>query len=65
MKTGYLGFRWYARENDLIGGWCVMPLDEPPSYGVGEVADFTTRELAEHVAALHNTWLENHAREEE
>lgn len=50
MRTGYLACRWYARRNDLIGGWCVMPVDEPPSQGVPEVADFTSHELAEHIA---------------
>jgi hypothetical protein len=63
VKTGYLGFRWYARENDVIGGWCVMPVDEPPSYGVREVCDFVSRELAEHIAAVHNAWLETRAEE--
>lgn len=60
MLTGYLNREWFARENDLIGGWCVMPvIDEPPSWGVPEVADFTTREIAEHIADIHNTWLKN------
>lgn len=56
-KTGYLRMPWFARENDIIGGWCVMPVDEPPSLGVPEVANYTTRELAEHIASLHNRWL--------
>ena len=60
MKTGYLDREWFARENDIIGGWCVMPVDESPSLGVMEVADFTTRELAEHIAAIHNEWLMRH-----
>lgn len=57
MKTGYKDVEWFVQENDIIGGWCVMPVDEPPSLGVSEVADFTTRELAEHIANIHNTWL--------
>lgn len=56
-KTGYLKVPWFAKPNDTIGGWCVMPVDEPPSYGVPEVADFITQELAEHIAKLHNEWL--------
>lgn len=56
-RTGYLTYQWFAQPNDLVGGWCVMPVDEPPSYGVMEVADFTTREAAEHIAKLHNDWL--------
>lgn len=55
----YLHQRWYARENDVIGGWCVMPVDQPPSGGVPEIADFTARENAEHIARLHNEWLSN------
>lgn len=52
-----LAARWYAHPNDLIGGWCVMPVDQPPSCGVGEVADFTRQEIAEHIAGLHNARL--------
>jgi hypothetical protein len=58
MNTGYLNYRWYVHENDLIGGWCVMPIDEPPSYGIAEVADFLTKECADHIAELHNNWLD-------
>lgn len=57
MKTNYANVPWFARPNDLIGGWCVMPVDEPPSSGIPEVADFTTRELAEHIVSLHNNAL--------
>jgi len=49
--------RWYARPDDLIGGWCVMPVDEPPSAGMPEVASFIMQEAAEHIAFLHNQWL--------
>lgn len=57
MNTGYIYYRWYPREDDVIGGWCVMPIDEPPSYGVAEVAHFLTKECADHIAELHNSWL--------
>lgn len=50
--------RWYARENDLIGGYCIMPTDEPPSTGTYPIGDFLSQEVAMHVAALHNDWLE-------
>jgi hypothetical protein len=50
--------RWYARPDDLIGGWCVMPVDEPPSAGMPAVADFIMQEAAEHIARLHNQWLD-------
>ncbi|MEV1321978.1 hypothetical protein AB0J14_38520 [Micromonospora arborensis] len=50
--------RWYAQPNDLIGGWCVMVTDQPPSAGGTMVADFTTRAIAEHMAELHNRTFE-------
>jgi hypothetical protein len=53
-----LKVRWFARENDLIGGWCVMPADQPPSEGTPEVADFIRQDVAEHIAELHNAWLD-------
>ena len=50
--------KWYAQPNDLIGGWCVMPVDKTPGEAnIPEVADFTTEELAKHIAMLHNNWL--------
>jgi hypothetical protein len=43
---------WYAKENDLIGGWCVMPMDLTPAESpVPSVADFTDRAAAEFIAA--------------
>lgn len=54
--SGYLDHDWHAVPDDLVGGWCVMPLDEPPSLGVQPAANFATRELAEHIARLHNAW---------
>ncbi|MFI6238358.1 hypothetical protein ACIBEF_00600 [Micromonospora sp. NPDC050795] len=50
--------RWYAQPNDLIGGWCVMVTNQPPSAGGTMVADFTTRAIAEHMAELHNRTFE-------
>jgi hypothetical protein len=58
VLEGSMQSRWYARPNDLIGGWCVMPVDEPPSGGMPEVADFIRQEAAGHIAALHNQWLD-------
>ncbi len=50
---------WYAMPNDLIGGWCVVPIQLPPSAGVVEIATFIDEEFARHIAALHNAWLRN------
>ena len=48
---------WYPHPDDLIGGWCVMTTDAPPSAGGISAAEFTTEEVARHIAALHNEWL--------
>lgn len=50
---------WYAKPNDEIGGWCVMPVDSTPiASGVHAIGDFMTAEIATHVAATHNFWLQ-------
>ena len=59
MKTGYLKEMWWAKQDQDMSGWCVMPLDEDPMYGVEPVASFLTKELAYHIAALHNAWLQD------
>lgn len=52
------GVTWYAKPNDVIGGWCVMPVDKLPSEaGIQEVADVVTEAQAQHIAYLHNMWL--------
>lgn len=45
---------WYARKNDTIGGWCVMPVDLPPSTGIPTVGDFMNESVARYVAYTHN-----------
>jgi hypothetical protein len=56
--VGYMmNTTWYARADDLIGGWCVVPLDLPPSSGVFEIANFVEERAARHIAWLHNRWL--------
>lgn len=49
-----LKIQWYAKPNDLIGGWCIMPVEEMPSQGCWTVGDFLSQGVAEHVASLHN-----------
>lgn len=56
-----LDYRWRATENDMIGGHCVVPEEETrkPSEGATLiVADFVSEAVAEHIAKLHNAWLE-------
>lgn len=51
--------KWYAKPNDLIGGWCVMDTDATPGESNRpEVADFTSERMANHIAYLHNDWVE-------
>lgn len=50
------GARWYAHPNDLIGGWCVMDVDLPPSQAVGShfMADSLSEAQARLIASLQN-----------
>ncbi len=54
LTEAMLAARWHAQPNDVNGGWCVMPVDEPPSAGFPEVAQVMSRAVAEHIAELHN-----------
>lgn len=56
----FLNVRWYAKPDDLIGGWCVMPVDQTPGEAgnVPQMADFCTEAAAQHIADLHNATLE-------
>ena len=43
---------WYSQENDLIGGFCVMPTDSPPSQvRACTIADFTSAKDSRFIAA--------------
>jgi hypothetical protein len=58
-EADLLRVRWFAQPNDLIGGWCAVTVNAPPSEGVGFiVADFITEATAKHIVALHNESLE-------
>lgn len=54
LEDEVLQRKWFPQENDLIGGWCVMPVNEPPSGGCFSVADFISERTARYIAALHN-----------
>lgn len=61
LMTKPIEAQWYVKPNDLIGGWCIMPMDCTPGEaprGVYEVADFCDKETAEHIAELHNRSIE-------
>lgn len=49
---------WFVTPEDLVGGWCVRTVDEPPSTGRGRtVADFMRREDALLCVAARNAYL--------
>lgn len=57
-----LAARWTAVPNDEIGGWAVTTDGRTPLAGGRMAADMVmTRELAEHIAALHNATLNESA----
>lgn len=49
-----LSMKWFAMPDDMIGGWCIMPVPYSPSSGYPYVAHFLGEELARHIAQLHN-----------
>jgi hypothetical protein len=59
--VNYLSQRWRAQPDDMIGGWCVTPEADKrtPAQGAPQLADFSTEELARHIAQLHNVWLQS------
>jgi hypothetical protein len=59
-----LTLRWYVVLDDLIGGYSISHVDKPLSQhdllnGEGEIIDCLTREIADHVAALHNAHIDS------
>lgn len=49
---------WYVMPNDLIGGWCIMPLPLTPGVAaIPEVADFLSQRNAQYMVSLHNANL--------
>lgn len=57
LTAAHLAATWHPHLNDLIGGWCVMPIDAPPSCGVPPVGDMLGETIARYVAELHNQHL--------
>ena len=56
--------RWYAVVNDLIGGYAIATTNKPiseidPYSGEFELGDFLTKEMAQHIADLHNYWWDS------
>ena len=54
-----LKLKWYVVVNDLIGGYAISHINKPLSEhnykaGEGELGDFLTQEIAEHIVELHN-----------
>lgn len=55
MPPDWASVPWYAKPNDLIGGWCIGVDERPPSKeGVWVLGDFMNEDLARHIVALHN-----------
>jgi hypothetical protein len=58
LEAAMLASRWWVQPNDEIGGWCIMPVDKPPSTGYPQVACFLSQAAAEHIVGLHNAEVE-------
>jgi hypothetical protein len=56
--------RWYARENDLIGGWSILNVDKSPSacdwaQNEIEIGCFLREADAKEIAESHNALVDN------
>ncbi len=54
--------RWYAVENNSIGGWSIANVNKKVAdinvaEGDREIGCFISQELAEHIVLLHNKYL--------
>lgn len=49
--------KWFVHPDDLIGGFCAMPVNAPPSSECFEIGNFISKSFAEHIVELHNVWL--------
>jgi dCMP deaminase len=47
---------WRVQPDDVIGGWCITPLEDKrtPAQGAVQIANFVTYEDAEHIVNVHN-----------
>lgn len=52
---------WRAQPEDTVGGWCITLAEDPraPSGGALAIAMFLSRDLATHIAAIHNSSLDD------
>lgn len=75
-----LNTRWYVRQDDVLGGVCIMnhpdispsQIDYRPGdpsghmeAGIGSITDFLTDKAAEHIVLLHNEWYEEVGRHDD
>lgn len=54
--------KWYVIVDDLVGGFSISHINTPASQqdhriGEGSIADFMSKEIAEHIVVLHNNWF--------
>jgi hypothetical protein len=50
---------WKCVGDELMGSWCIIPMDGPPtpSDGATQIADFLDEEVARYICSIHNLAL--------
>lgn len=64
LRTGPLAEEWRAAHNNIIGGWCIaLACDtRTPADGAVVLVDMIcNREVADHIARMHNDWIKRSA----
>jgi hypothetical protein len=58
LVAAFARCRWYPHRVDrATHGWCVMPVDQPPSAGIPAVGWFMYEDTARSTARDHNSYL--------
>lgn len=51
---------WYAKPDDLVGGWCIMNVDKTPAFcnffeaNEIQIGCFLSEDIAKRIVRLHN-----------
>lgn len=63
MEKELLRRKWYVYPNARADGYCIMPVDAPPSSGCFSITNLSSESAAVHIAQSHNSSIARSAHE--
>lgn len=57
LERELLSRRWFVQPNDMVGGYCAMPVNAPPSSGCFPIAEFMSEKAATLIVEMHNSTI--------